>query len=167
MRTQPSVKHHSQENSDSNLANLNFFEIIKLDHIPEEEKQERLLEMSQLVMMNFINADLPLLLVEDDFQILDKMIKQEEKMNMVAIQEFLRLRIEDFDLIILQKTLELKKQLIISHYETELTLREREQKEKGLERIEQILAIHRMVQAAKLEDWNTVLATIPHTLVKS
>lgn len=163
MQTQPTTN----INPSNNLEAYEFFTLIKLDRLPDEVKEERILQISQIVMNNFINQDIPQLLSDSDMAELEKMTADEGNIDALAVQEFLRDRISDFDAIIFQKTLELKKQLIINHYESELILRQREQNEQKLDCSQQISAIERLLESARTDDWDQVASTVPQTQTPS
>lgn len=145
------------------LDQLDFFHTVKLDYLSAEDKQKRLDAMWRVALLHFINVDLPHLLSPQDMATLEQMTQDEHKLDLDAVQKFLREKVNNFDDLISKNLGSIKKQLILHHYEQERKLLELEQAHKGIDHLEQILAIERLLQAVELDDWDTVEATVPHT----
>lgn len=161
---QPLLSH--DPHSHVSVSELDYFKIVKQENLSETEKQKRVEAMWRIALLHFINSDLPLLLSPQDLETLDQMTQNQENPNIAEVTAYLRQKVSDFDAKINQNLNSIKKQLIISHYEFELKQRELEAKHHGVELLEQILAIQRLLQAAELDDWETVEANVPLTLVR-
>lgn len=159
--TQPLLSHdpHSQVS----VSELDYFKIVKQEQLSEVEKQKRVEAMWRVALLHFINTDLPLLLSPQDLDYLDQKTQNQQNLNLESVQNFLRQKIPNFDSYINKTLISIKKQLIISHYEQELKQCELTAKHKGTDCLEQILAIQRLIQAAELDDWETVEMNVPLT----
>ena len=119
--------------------------------------------MATVILLHFINAELPHLLLPDDLAALEKMTENVEAIDLQKVQDFLRIKVKNYDTLMEEKILALKKQLILNHYHSELKLLELDQKYKGRDCLEQILATKRILNSIETDDWDTVVASIPHT----
>lgn len=101
---------------DQNLIfpNQNIFKLLKLNHLSEEEKTKRLKQMAEIVLKGFVAEDLPKLLSEEKISQLEKLMGG-QSVEAVKVEEFLRSNIADFDLLIAQKTLKLKRDLVLGN----------------------------------------------------
>lgn len=160
---QPLLSH--DPHSHVSVAELDYFKIVKQQSLPEVEKQKRVEAMWRVALLHFINTDLPLLLSSQDLEHLDQMTQEQQNPNLDEVTQFLRQKISDFDAKLNQIVCSIKKQLIVSHFQQELKLRQLEQTHHHLDRFNEILAIEKLLQAAELDDWDLVEATVPLTQV--
>ncbi len=144
-------------------ANFDFFTLVKEAALTQEEKTDRLQRMLRVVFLHFLNTELPRILNEKDLVTLEKMTEHMEAIDMIEVQTFLRSKIPDYDKIITVKMLDLKKKLVIKHYESERKLLELDQKRTGTDHLTEILAIDRLLLAAQNNNWVEVREIVPHT----
>lgn len=98
----------------TNLLNLDIFKLLKLESLSQEEKTKRLKEMEEIIFQSLVKEDLPLYLDGDGAKELEKLLNQ-QPLDVPAVEDWLREKIPDFDLLLGQKTLRFKKDLVVAH----------------------------------------------------
>ena len=107
------------DTAQNTLFELDLFELLQLAHLPEEEKVERLLEIQQIVLTDFITNDLPELLAKEDYDKVWEIFKNE---NGDEIDAFLKEKIPDYEELILAKLLIFKKELVLDNFKTRIDI---------------------------------------------
>lgn len=144
------------------LASLDFFEVTKENYLSHEEKQKRLEAMNRVVLFSFLNEDLPHHLTQTEIGELEKMTDQIEKIDLDEVIKFLNQKVKNFMEILERKLLNLKKQLIVSHYKKLLIRQEKKLTAGQTEHFETVLNINKIVQAAEMDNWHLVEALAKH-----
>ena len=99
------------------LVNADFFELVGLTDLTDEEKDGRLREMEQNIFVDFMQNDLPALIDERQQEELDEFLKRDDAKPedvMAKISEF----VPDVEDIIFAKSIEMKRAVILEYLGT-------------------------------------------------
>ena len=107
------------------LQDLDIFDLLRLGHLSDEEKLKKMVQIQQIVFTNFINVDLPAYLSDENITELEKLSKKKD-ITPQEIEDFLRSKINDYDLIIAKKFLGFKKSLVKNNMQTRLNIAAKE-----------------------------------------
>jgi len=89
------------------LLNVDFFKALGLEDLSDEQKLGYIAKIQQLVLNEIINEDAPKYLGAEDLDYIISLEGQAQKM-----EEFLRLKIPNWDRLVEQYTLKFKEQLL-------------------------------------------------------
>jgi len=145
------------------LAQCDFFALIKLSNLPNEEKTKKLGDLKRLAFLHFLNLDLPQLVGAHDLAELEKMTANPHSIDLENVMTYLRTKIPTINAILEEKLTHIKKEAIMHHYEVELTHLKLEQTTTGADYLVQILAVERLLSAIIRNDWEEVMTTVAYT----
>lgn len=145
------------------IGECDFFKLLKLEHLPEPEKQSKLGKLKRLAFLHFINLDLPQLISPPDLVTLEAMTQNIYTIDLNQVQEFLKTKIPKLEAILEEKLNHIKLEAVTHHYETELNQMKLQQKTTGADYLVHILAVERLLSAISRADWELVESTVPYT----
>jgi hypothetical protein len=124
------------------LKDLDIFDLLRLEHLSTEEKAQRIAEMQEIALADFFAEDLPALLPEEDLKAFESMANDPSKAE--EIKQFLTSKIPDFDKIIFDKMLVMKKELVKQNMLTRMDINKKESSDSEVQKDE-----NRMQELAK------------------
>ncbi len=154
--------HHAHQ-AKRQLQNVDFFYLLKLDHLSPEEKRLQIERIHRIAFLHFLNIDLPNLLPPADIKILEDMTQNINDIDLNKVEDFIRGKVKGFDQLLIEKENSVKITSLIGHYEKEIQTLKLQQQLTGADYLVQILAVERILKAINFGDWEVVEATVDQT----
>jgi hypothetical protein len=112
------------------LESLDIFELLKLGHLTDQDKAAYSIHLMELVFNRIVAEDLPLFMSSEEITKLSELMASADKQKEGV--ELLKNKVPDFDNLLKDKTLILKKEMVIDNVEERMTLNglEKQQLEK-------------------------------------
>lgn len=157
---------NTPQQEQTKLEDLDLFSLLRLEHLSNEEKAQRLVEIQEVVLTNFLQEDLPKLLSEEDLKTFQEMAKDPQKS--AEVEKWLQEKIPGLDQIMREKMLAAKKEIVRENMLTRLDLNTREAQDpevqKNDQRMEELVkekeTLEKIISAIDSDDWGQASSLI-------
>lgn len=137
------------------LEQLDLFKLLRLEHLTEAEKDKYVLQLTEITFKAVLVDDMPKLMSQEDIARFNELAEKEE--TALQAKELLYAKIPNFDELVKEKMLILKKELVRANINERLDINKAQAEEgKTAELEKEREELQKTLEAIEKDDWDTV-----------